>query len=341
MTTHPSPAISPSISPSISPARRRPPAPRPGRRRRAALALAAAGTLVAGTGGTAYAAPTRHEGDLRVAMGYWCDLGYQAATVGSVAGLLYDDAAKPKVGEVFYAYVEVAATAEPCIEQQMVPDIDLPPNLELAVSPAHPIRCVRWDYRDSPVSEHAETALCPTSASPGVSGGDWSFPPRSQELWRLPYQTGWEVQVPVKATAPGPLAVRFHAQVIDGVTDPVLSPLSPSVDVGGGAPASVTTDVAEVVRLGRTGGAVPTTLRAEPAGATVKVVLRAQRDGRWATVASRAASATGSSQTVRVPVPRAWRDRLPTRGLRAKVVVRVRTDSGTGQRAADGFTLRK
>lgn len=313
--------------------------------RRAPLALLSTLALTAGlTAQTspAYAADTRHEGDLRIAMGEWCDLGYEAATVGSVAGLIYDDAAPPRAGDVLYAYVEVAAVAEPCIEQQMIPDIVLPDGMRLAVSAAHPIRCVRWDYSSGRGVESPETQLCPSAPSPGVTGGAYSFPTAQGDLWRLPYQTGYEIQVPVMAQDAGETRVRFNSQVIDGVTNPVLMTTSPAVTVRQGEEAAphVEASVNAKVRLGRTDGRVPVSHVARPAGAEVRMVVSVRRDGRWLKVGSAAVQAAGEKRTTRVPVSRTWRQRLKGRTLDARVVTSVRTASGERDADRDSFRLR-
>lgn len=315
---------------------------RPSMRRLTAglLTLPVSVALVLFTGSPSLAAPTRHEGSMVVAMGEWCDLGYEAATAASVAGLIYDDAAPPKAGEVFYAYVEVAATAEPCVEQSMIPDIVLPSGLSLAVSVEHPIRCVRWDYSSGQAVEYPETSLCPKAPSPGVSGGSWSFPTAQGDLWPLPYQTGYEIQVPVVARSAGTLDVRFYSQLIDGVTDPILRTTSPRVTLSAET-ASVRAAVRDVVRLGRTGGKVPVQVVASPQGATLRVALAVRRDGRWVGIAAQTARVTGDRMSLKISVPSRWRRLVSVRDYRARVVATVRTDSGAADRAVDRFILKR
>ena len=118
---------------------------------------------------------------------------------------MYDDAAPPKIDEVFYVVVEGAGIGDPypCVGQKMKADILLPAGVDLAVSAANPIRCVRWDYGEGDPVSTPETALCPTAPQPPELGGAASFGTADGSMWDIPMGLGWEVQVPVVASASG------------------------------------------------------------------------------------------------------------------------------------------
>ena len=175
----------------------------------AALAIAAVGVVAVAE--PASAATTRHDGAVRFNWGRNCEsvlygYPYVEAAAGLVASVVYDDAAPPKVGEVFYVVVEGAGVGDPypCIGQKMKADILLPAGVDLAVSAANPIRCVRWDYGDGDPVSTPETALCPTAPQPPELGGAASFGTADGSMWDIPMGLGWEVQVPVVASHRAP-----------------------------------------------------------------------------------------------------------------------------------------
>ena len=174
----------------------------------AALAIAALGVVAIAE--PASAATTRHDGAVRFNWGRNCEsvlygYPYVEAAAGLVASVVYDDAAPPKVGEVFYVVVEGAGIGDPypCVGQKMKADILLPAGVDLAVSAANPIRCVRWDYGEGDPVSTPETALCPTAPQPPELGGAASFGTADGSMWDIPMGLGWEVQVPVVASASG------------------------------------------------------------------------------------------------------------------------------------------
>ena len=92
----------------------------------AGLALAAVGVISVAE--PASAAVTRHDGSTRFNWGRNCEsviygYPYVEAAAGLVASVLYDDAAPPKVGEVFYVVIEGAGIGNPypCVGQKMRP----------------------------------------------------------------------------------------------------------------------------------------------------------------------------------------------------------------------------
>ena len=214
----------------------------------AALALAAVGVVTVAE--PAAAAVTRHDGAVRFNWGRNCEsviygYPYVEAAAGLVASVLYDDAAPPKVGEVFYVVVEGAGIGDPypCVGQKMKPDIVLPAGVSLAVSSANPIRCVRWDYGDGDPVSTPETALCPTAPqTPSLGQGcAASFGTADGSMWDIPMGLGWEVQVPVVASTPGYTSVEFAVRIADAEDNPVINVTSDLVHVGAGSTPTPTT----------------------------------------------------------------------------------------------------
>ena len=194
----------------------------------AALAIAALGVVAVAE--PASAATTRHDGAVRFNWGRNCEsvlygYPYVEAAAGLVASVLYDDAAPPKVGEVFYVVVEGAGIGDPypCVGQKMKADILLPAGVDLAVSAANPIRCVRWDYGEGDPVSTPETALCPTAPQPPELGGAASFGTADGSMWDIPMGLGWEVQVPVVASASGYTSVEFAVRIADAEDNPVIN----------------------------------------------------------------------------------------------------------------------
>ena len=238
----------------------------------AALALAAVGVVAVAE--PAAAAVTRHDGAIRFNWGRNCEsviygYPYVEAAAGLVASVLYDDAAPPKVGEVFYVVFEGAGIGDPypCVGQKMKPDILLPAGVALAVSSANPIRCVRWDYGDGDPVSTPETALCPTAPQTPELGGAASFGTADGSMWDIPMGLGWEVQVPVVASTPGYTSVEFAVRIADAEDNPVINVTSDLVHVGAGStptptpttptpptPTPQPSAAASVAALGRSGG---------------------------------------------------------------------------------------
>ena len=146
----------------------------------------------------------------------------------------------------------------------MKPDILLPAGVDLAVSAANPIRCVRWDYGEGDPVSTPETALCPTAPQPPELGGAASFGTADGSMWDIPMGLGWEVHVPVVASTPGYTSVEFAVRIADAEDNPVINVTSDLVYVGAGStptpthPHSSHADAAlrrrERGRLGRPGG---------------------------------------------------------------------------------------
>ena len=327
----------------------------------AALALAAVGTVAVAE--PAAAAVTRHDGVTRFNWGRNCasviyGYPYVEAAAGLVASVLYDDAAPPKTGEVFYVVVEGAGIGDPypCVGQKMKPDILLPAGVHLAVSATNPIRCVRWDYGEGTPVSTPETALCPTAPQPAELGGAASFGTADGSMWDIPMGLGWEVQVPVVASTSGYTSVEFAVRIADAEDNPVINVTSDLVHIGAGstptqtsgtpapsptAAARVTASVAPVVRLDRTRGTVPVKAVAGPAGSTARLVVRARLSGRWVVVGKTAYEVAGATATtVKVRVARKWRQVLDGQRVRAKLVAKVLAPSGDSAKTTATFALK-
>ena len=327
----------------------------------AALAIAAVGVVAVAE--PASAATTRHDGAVRFNWGRNCEsviygYPYVEAAAGLVASVVYDDAAPPKVGEVFYVVVEGAGIGDPypCVGQKMKADILLPAGVDLAVSAANPIRCVRWDYGDGDPVSTPETALCPTAPQPPELGGAASFGTADGSMWDIPMGLGWEVQVPVVASTSGSTAVEFAVRIADAEDNPVINVTSGYVPVAPGstptlppiippppapAQASVAANVAPVVKLDKTRGNVPVKATAGPAGSSARLSVKARVGGTWRVV-GKTSYEVGDTQatTVKVRVTKKWRQALDGRRVKAKLVAKVTAPGGDTATTATTFALK-
>ena len=322
----------------------------------AALAIAAVGVVAVAE--PASAATTRHDGTVRFNWGRNCEsvlygFPYVEAAAGLVASVLYDDAAPPKVGEVFYVVVEGAGIGDPypCVGQKMKADILLPAGVDLAVSAANPIRCVRWDYGEGDPVSTPETALCPTAPQPPELGGAASFGTADGSMWDIPMGLGWEVQVPVVASASGYTSVEFAVRIADAEDNPVINVTSDLVHIDAVAtpippppaptPASVAATVAPVVKLDKTRGKVPVRAVAGPAGSSARLAVRARVGGTWRVVGKTSYEVGGTqAATVKVRVTQKWRQALDGRRVKAKLVARVTAPGGDTATTATTFVLK-
>lgn len=320
------------------------------------VVLAASAALVAMP--PAHAAATRHEGVVKFTSALNCEsvLGgysYYEPGAGAVANVIYDDAAPPRVGEVFYVGVQVAAVGNPypCLDQSMRPDLTLPTGVRLAISPDTPIRCVRWNYQVSPATETPETDLCPSAASAPQSGGSVGFDSAAGGVFTIPTGVGYEVQVPVVASTAGISTFTFPVRVVDGNSNPILKPVSGPVQVAaapvspptptptvapstvGPTPvtaAAVHLDVPTKVRLSRTRGKVKVSVAVQPAGSDVKVSLLAKMSGKWARIGTRSVhvAAAAAPTPVTIRVARRWQARMTAEPLRARIVAKTTSPTG-------------
>lgn len=329
-----------------------------------ALACAAAGVLALAE--PAAAAVTRHDGIVHYNWARNCEsvlLGYPyvEASMGLVSSVLYDDAAPPKTGEVFYVVVEGAALGDPypCVGQKMRPDILLPAGFSLAVSAATPIRCFKWDYSgDGDPTSTPETALCPTAPQPAQSGGNASFGTSAGESWDMPQFTGYEIQVPVVASAAAYTPVEFAVRVLDGNTNPLINVTSDYVAIAssgaGTTPptttpppptptpaASVAATVAPVVKLDKTRGTVPVKAVAGPEGSTARLAVRARLSSKWVVIGKKAYEvAATNATTVKVRVAKKWRLVLDDKRVKAKLVAKVTAPGGDTAATTTAFVLK-
>jgi hypothetical protein len=322
----------------------------------AALAIAAVGVVAVAE--PASAATTRHDGTVRFNWGRNCEsvlygFPYVEAAAGLVASVLYDDAAPPKVGEVFYVVVEGAGIGDPypCVGPKMKADILLPAGVDLAVSAANPIRCVRWDYGEGDPVSTPETALCPTAPQPPELGGAASFGTADGSMWDIPMGLGWEVQVPVVASASGYTSVEFAVRIADAEDNPVINVTSDLVHIDAVAtpippppaptPASVAATVAPVVKLDKTRGKVPVRAVAGPAGSSARLSVKARVGGTWRVVGKTSYEVGGTqAATVKVRVTQKWRQALDGRRVKAKLVARVTAPGGDTATTATTFVLK-
>jgi len=343
------------------------------------LLCAAAGVLAITP--QASAAVTVHEGALTMAWSTNCDsviwgYPYREISAASVASVMYDDADRPQVGETFYVKVEASALGNPypCADQKMLPDLTLPAGVSLAVSSATPIHCTKVDYNADPYTITPETALCPAAAGAPESGGSVGLWTSGGNFWTIPTGIGYEIHVPLVASTPGLVAVKFPVRVIDGNDNPILSPMTPSLHVdpapttpttstpatpapttstpstttapttipttGGNTPPTVRAEVARTVRLARTRDAVPAQVTVNPRGSTVRLVVQARLAGRWVRVARAGYTAAGESdQRIKVRLTSRSRARVPGSPVKARLTVTATTPEGITVRDTASFRM--
>ena len=94
--------------------------------------------------------------------GYFEEVGTSTRT-----GMHVDRQAVPRVGEVFYGGVMIAAVGG-CSDKSVIPEVVPPLGVELAISPAHPVRC-HYTLPDGSDTQIVDS--CPQSPQPGTQGG--------------------------------------------------------------------------------------------------------------------------------------------------------------------------
>ena len=328
----------------------------------ATLACAAIGVVALAE--PAAAAVTRHDGVTRFNWGRNCEsviygYPYVEAAAGLVAGVLYDDAAPPKTGEVFYVVFEGAGIGDPypCVGQKMKPDILLPAGVDLAVSAANPIRCVRWDYGEGDPVSTPETALCPTAPQPPELGGTASFGTADGSLWDIPMGLGWEVHVPVVASTPGYTSRGVRRADPGRRGQPGdqrdLGPRVRRRRLDPDHPRSSHADAAahrgrERGCLGRPGGQAGQDPRhrarqddGRPAGSTARLTVRARVSGKWVVVGKTEYEVAGAkATTVKVRVTKKWPEVIDGKRVKAKLAAKVTAPSGDTATTTTTFALK-
>ena len=94
--------------------------------------------------------------------GYYEEVGTSTRT-----GMLVDGQDLPRVGEVFYGGVMIAAVGG-CSAKSVIPEVVPPLGVELAVSAANPVRC-HYTLPDGSDTQIVDS--CPQSPQPGTQGG--------------------------------------------------------------------------------------------------------------------------------------------------------------------------
>jgi hypothetical protein len=201
---------------------------RPTNRKLACLATLAATVALATTAQSASADTSWHFGPLTETWINDCFDGFAVNGVGEYAGALYDSAAPPKPGDVFYVNVVLNGIDSSC-EEITMPDIALPAGVSPAISAANPIRCYTVD--NSTATETPDTADCPSGLGAPLNGGTGSIrdpngPPPG--TWDTRAPKAWEFKIPVSASSGGTKTISFPTNVISGS---ITQPLDPTVDV--------------------------------------------------------------------------------------------------------------
>ena len=177
------------------------------------------------------------------------------------------------------------------------------------MSAANPIRCVGRATARATLSARRKPPS-PTAPQPPELGGAASFGTADGSMWDIPMGLGWEVQVPVVASASGSTAVEFAVRIADAEDNPVINVTSGYVPVAPAstlppiippspvpAEASVAATVAPVVKLDKTRGKVRCKPVAGPVGPTARLAVRARVSGKWVVLGKTAYEVSGATAT--------------------------------------------
>ncbi len=132
-----------------------------------------------------------------------CITGTTEPLSTSSVGWFGDPSAPPQLNTVFYARVRWFVTGKPCIGgARVAPELFLPAGSTLAISAANPVKCFTVNLQTGVRTQ--DTADCPQAPAVGVRGG-LGFYPVGQSgggAWPTAQGFGWEIHVPMLATAP-------------------------------------------------------------------------------------------------------------------------------------------
>jgi hypothetical protein len=202
-------------------------------RRLIALTVLAVAAALALSVQSASAAPTWHFGPLEQT---WINDCYDSFPVNGVqeyAGALYDDAAPPKPGDVFYVNVVVQGVDSSCPEITL-PDISLPSDMSPAISAGNPILCYTVDT--SANTETPDTADCPSALGAPLNGGTGSIRDNNGPApgsWDVRAPAAYEFRIPVTAGTPGVKTIDFPNSVASENTWPIDPEVVVGVDPAG------------------------------------------------------------------------------------------------------------
>jgi len=116
------------------------------------------------------------------------------------AGILVDPQSPPRVGDVFYAAVQIGQVAG-CYEDSVRPEAIPPLGVELAASAATPVRChyTPWGGTLTPIPPPD----CPSAPGTGLFGG-LALTPRGDPttVWQLAPRELFVIEFPLRASRP-------------------------------------------------------------------------------------------------------------------------------------------
>jgi hypothetical protein len=187
---------------------------------------------------SASAAPTWHFGAVDQTWIADCYDGYVVNGVSEYAGALYDDAAPPKPGDVFYVNVVLVGIDSSCVEDT-IPDVALPAGMSTAISSANPLLCYTVDNSTS--TETPFSAGCPQTLGAPLTGGSGSIRNPNGAApgdWDTRAPKAWEFKIPVVASTSGDKLVEFPTTAISAITRTMNSEIV--VPIAAGPPVGPT-----------------------------------------------------------------------------------------------------
>jgi hypothetical protein len=188
------------------------------------LAALVATVALAASAQSASAAATWHFGSLKETWINDCYTFDVVNGVGEYAGALYDDAAPPKPGDVFYVNVVLQGVDASCAELTL-PDVWYSSGVSTAISAAHPLLCYTVDT--STGAETPFTAGCPQSLGAPLTGGVASIRNPNGDApgtWDTRAPNAWEFRIPLTSSSSGTRVITFPTNVISGSITQSLEP---------------------------------------------------------------------------------------------------------------------
>ncbi|MGH8861468.1 MAG: hypothetical protein ACRDVG_09590 [Jatrophihabitantaceae bacterium] len=245
------------------------------------------------------------------------------------AGAQYDAATPPLGGAVVYVETVLTGVDSSC-GQYALPDISLPAGTRTAISAAHPIKC--FTYNNSTQVQTPDTADCPSTLGPALSGGTGSIRNRhgsAPGFWNLNGNATYMVWVPITSATTGWKTIAFPARVVSGSPTGSAQTLRATVSVPFLAlnPASAVTAPRALTHAAAITRGARVTLSINRVS-TIGMTWQAKVNGVFRTISTafgRNLAAGPLAATLRVPVAHRW---MVSRPAWTRMVVRVDPQRG-------------